>query len=193
MKSITVFCASSFGTDEEFVEQTKLLGEALAKQGIRLIYGGAKVGLMGVIADSVLEAGGEVTGVLTYFLQDKEVAHTGLTELIMVDSMHQRKTRMNDLCEGVIALPGGFGTLEELFEMLTWGQLGLHQKPIGLLNVNGFYDDLVNLLDNMCSKGLLKEVNRQMLLVSDNLNDLLSQMKNYTPPAVGKWIDKNEV
>lgn len=193
MKSITVFCASSFGTDENFTTQTKLLGQALARRNIRLIYGGANVGLMGVIADSVLQAGGEVTGVLTYFLQDREIAHTGLTELIMVNSMHERKTKMNDLCDGVIALPGGFGTLEELFEMLTWGQLGLHKKPVGILNVNGFYDNLISLLDNMTKKGLLKEVNRNMLLVNDDIDALLHQMENYVAPAVGKWIDKNEV
>ncbi|KIQ24886.1 LOG family protein YvdD [Flavobacterium sp. MEB061] len=193
MKSITVFCGSSFGTEEIYKEQAVLLGQTLAKQNIKLIYGGANVGLMGAVADGVLNAGGEAIGVLPDFLRSKEIAHLGLTELIFVDSMHERKTKMNDLCEGVIALPGGFGTLEELFEMLTWAQLGLHKKPIAILNINGFYDSLIELTQTMVEKGLLKDVNQKMLLVSDNIDDLLNQMKNYTAPTVGKWIEKKEL
>ncbi|MHC0447716.1 LOG family protein [Flavobacterium sp. 3-218] len=193
MKRITVFCASSFGTEKIYEEQATALGKTLAEQNIELVYGGANVGLMGAVADGALNAGGKVIGVLPNFLRSKEIAHLGLTELILVESMHERKTKMNDLCDGVIALPGGFGTLEELFEMLTWAQLGLHKKPIAVLNVNGFYDSLIELLQTMTEKGLLKEVNQKMLLVSDTIEDLLEQMKNYTAPTVGKWIDKKEV
>ncbi|WP_269236849.1 TIGR00730 family Rossman fold protein [Flavobacterium flavigenum] len=193
MKRITVFCGSSFGTEEIYTQQAVLLGETLAKQNIELVYGGANVGLMGAVADGVLNNGGKAIGVLPDFLRSKEIAHLGLTELILVESMHERKTKMNDLCDGVIALPGGFGTLEELFEMLTWAQLGLHKKPIAILNINGFYDSLIQLTENMVSKGLLKDVNQQMLLVSDNIDDLLNKMKNYKAPTVGKWIEKEEV
>jgi uncharacterized protein (TIGR00730 family) len=189
MKRITVFCGSSFGTEEIYKGQAALLGQTLAKQNIELVYGGANVGLMGAVADGVLNAGGKAIGVLPNFLRSKEIAHLGLTELILVESMHERKTKMNDLCDGVIALPGGFGTLEELFEMLTWAQLGLHKKPIAILNINGFYDALIELTKVMVEKGLLKDTNQQMLLVSDNIDDLLEQMKNYDPPTVGKWID----
>lgn len=147
---------------------------------------------MGAVADGVLNEGGKAIGVLPNFLRSKEIAHLGLTELIVVESMHERKTKMNDLCDGVIALPGGFGTLEELFEMLTWGQLGLHKKPIGILNINGFYDSLIELTKVMVEKGLLKPVNQEMLLVSDTIEDLLHQMRNYVPPTTGKWIDTTQ-
>ena len=193
MKRITVFCGSSFGTEEIYKEQATLLGETLAQQNIELVYGGANVGLMGAVADGVLNAGGKAIGVLPNFLRSKEIAHLGLTELILVESMHERKTKMNDLCDGVIALPGGFGTLEELFEMLTWAQLGLHKKPIAVLNINGFYDALIELTQTMVEKGLLKDVNQQMLLISDNIDGLLEKMRNYTPPTVGKWINKDKV
>ncbi|KAF2517030.1 LOG family protein [Flavobacterium foetidum] len=193
MKRITVFCASSFGTESIYEEQATALGKTLAEQNIELVYGGANVGLMGAVADGALKAGGKVIGVLPNFLRSKEIAHLGLTELILVESMHERKTKMNDLCDGVIALPGGFGTLEELFEMLTWAQLGLHKKPIAILNVNGFYDALIDLLETMTEKGLLKEVNQKMLLVSNDIEDLLEQMKNYQAPTVGKWIDKQKL
>jgi len=192
MKRITIFCASSFGTDKIYEEQAALVGKTLAEQNIEVVYGGANVGLMGAVADAALNAGGKVIGVLPDFLRSKEIAHLGLTELILVESMHERKTKMNDLCDGVITLPGGFGTLEELFEMLTWAQLGLHKKPIAILNTNGFYNSLIDLLENMTEKGLLKEVNQKMLLVSEDIDDLLHQMRNYTAPTVGKWIDKEK-
>ena len=193
MKRITVFCGSSFGTETIYTEQATLLGKTLAKEKIELVYGGANVGLMGAVADGVLNNGGKAIGVLPNFLRSKEIAHLGLTELILVESMHERKTKMNDLCDGVIALPGGFGTLEELFEMLTWAQLGLHKKPIAILNINGFYDSLIELTKTMVEKSLLKEANQKMLLVSDTIDDLLNQMKNYAPPTVGKWIDKEKL
>lgn len=193
MKRITVFCGSSFGTDEIFKEQAKLLGKTLAKQNIGLVYGGANVGLMGAVADGALSENGTVIGVLPNFLRSKEIAHLGLTELILVESMHERKMKMNDLCDGVIALPGSFGTMEELFEMLTWEQLGLHKKPIAILNINGFYDPLIALTKTMVEKGFLKNEYQEMLLVSDNIDDLLHQMKNYTAPTVTKWINKDKV
>jgi uncharacterized protein (TIGR00730 family) len=188
MKRIVVFCGSSAGHDRVYMEQATLLGAALAQKNLTLVYGGAKVGLMGAVADGALKAGGPVIGVLPHFLQQKELAHEGLTELILVDTMHERKTKMNELCDGVIALPGGFGTMEELFEMLTWGQLGLHKKPIGLLNVNGFYDALVELSKTMTSNGFLSAENRDMLLCSTDISDLLQQMEQYQPPANSKWI-----
>jgi len=188
MNSICVFCGSSSGSDPVFLIQAHLLGQTLANRKITTVYGGAKVGLMGAVADGALSADGKVVGVLPEFLGSKEIAHPKLSELIMVKSMHERKLKMNDLCDGVIALPGGFGTLEELFEMLTWGQLGLHKKPIGILNVNGFYDTLNIQLKTMVEAGFLKEVNYEMLLVSDNINVLLQKMEAYQAPEVPKWI-----
>lgn len=188
MKSITVFCASSPGFDPVYCDAANALGRLLAERNITLVYGGAKVGLMGKVADGVLQGKGKVIGVLPHFLGGKEIAHAGLSELIRVESMHERKTKMNELCEGVIALPGGFGTLEELFEMLTWAQLGLHGKPIGLLNIAGFYDSLLQLLQQMTDKGLLKEEYRKMLLVDTDAAGLLQQMENYIAPDVPKWI-----
>lgn len=193
MKSITVFCGSSFGTDDIFKEQAFLLGQTLAKQDIQLIYGGADVGLMGAVADGALNEKGKVVGVLPHFLQSKEIAHKNLTELILVETMHERKTKMNDLCDGVIVLPGGYGTLEEFFEMITWAQLGLHKKPIGILNIDGFYDDLIKLVQTMVDKGFLKQINHDMLLISGNIDELLDKMRNYEAPTVGKWISKDEV
>lgn len=193
MKSITVFCGSSFGSDDIYKEQATLLGQTLAKQNIQLIYGGADVGLMGAVADGALNSGGKVIGVLPHFLQSKEIAHKQLTELILVETMHERKTKMNDLCDGVIVLPGGYGTLEEFFEMITWAQLGLHKKPIAVLNIDGFYDDLIKLVQTMVDKGFLKQINREMLLIGDNIDELLEMMRNYKAPTVGKWISKDEV
>lgn len=188
MKNIVVFCGSSAGSEPVYMEQARQLGAVLAQRGIGLVYGGAKVGLMGAVADGALQAGGRVTGVLPHFLQQKELAHAGLTELILVDTMHERKTKMNELSDGVIALPGGFGTMEELFEMLTWGQLGLHQKPIGMLNVNGFYEPLHQLSQVMTDKGFLSAASRDMLLYSDQIDDLLTKMEQYQPVEKPKWI-----
>lgn len=190
MKSITVFCGSSYGSEAIYEEQATILGKTLAQNGITLVYGGASVGLMGAVANAALEAGGKVIGVIPRFLNSREIAHIGLSELILVESMHERKAKMNELCEGVITLPGGFGTMEELFEMLTWAQLGLHQKPIGLLNTRGYYDALNYLVKTMEEQGFLKSVYRDMLLVSEDINDLLIKMKNYEAPEVPKWISK---
>ncbi len=193
LKRIAVFCGSSSGTEKEFETKARELGRKLAAENIDLVYGGAKVGLMGAVADATLAESGRVIGVLPVFLTAKEIAHQGLTQLILVDTLHERKTRMNELSDGVIALPGGFGTLEEYFEMLTWGQLGLHQKPMAILNVNGYYNELINFLDTMVEKGLLKEVNRQMVLISDDIDDLLAKMKAYKAPGDGKWIRKENL
>ncbi|MGA9270455.1 MAG: TIGR00730 family Rossman fold protein [Lutimonas sp.] len=188
MKRITVFCGSSSGTEKEFETKATELGRKLAAKNIGLVYGGAKVGLMGALADGALEGSGTVIGVLPVFLKAKEIAHEALTELILVDTLHERKTKMNELSDGVIALPGGFGTLEEYFEMLTWGQLGLHEKPMGILNVNGYYDELISFIDTMVQRGLLKDVNRKMVLISDDMDDLLAKMIAYKAPVGGKWI-----
>jgi uncharacterized protein (TIGR00730 family) len=193
MKRVTVFCGSNLGTDEIFKTQAYLVGQTLAEQNIGVVYGGARMGLMGAVADGALSKGGEVIGVLPHFLQEKEIAHEGLTNLILVESMHERKTKMNDLSDGVLTLPGGFGTLEEFLEMITWAQLGLHKKPVAVLNVDGFYDPLISLLEKMVDKGFLKKQNRDMLLMSDNIEDLITQMKNYVAPVLGKWITKEKL
>lgn len=190
MKRISVFCGSSNDIDNIFKAEAIILGKTLAQQDIELIYGGANIGVMGAVANGVLENGGKVIGVIPNFLKTKEIAHEHLTQLITVETMHQRKTKMFELCDGIIALPGGFGTLEELFEMLTWAQLGLHQKPIAILNSNGFYNDLLALIQTMVDKGFLKKVNQEMLLVSEEIEDLLNQMKNYQAVPVSKWITK---
>ncbi|HEV7230414.1 MAG TPA: TIGR00730 family Rossman fold protein [Bacteroidia bacterium] len=192
MKRITVYCGSSPGTEPIYEQEARALGKLLAEKGMELVYGGAKIGLMGAVADGVLAHKGKVIGVLPGFLKAKEVAHESLTALILVDTMHERKMKMHDLSDGIIALPGGYGTLEELFEMLTWSQLGLHQKPIGLLNTNGFYKELLAFIDTMIQKGFLKQVNRDMLLVSDSIPDLLAKMQAYQAPVVEKWMDRGK-
>ncbi|MEI7527621.1 MAG: TIGR00730 family Rossman fold protein [Elusimicrobiota bacterium] len=191
MKRITVFCGSSGGNQASYRLQAAALGRTLAEQHIELVYGGSKVGLMGAVADGVLGAGGKVIGVLPRFLKTKELAHEELTELLLVDSMHERKTKMSELCDGVIALPGGFGTLDELFEMLTWGQLGIHKKPVALLNMDGFYDPLLAMVRTMVEKGFLKEADRKMVLISAEAEDLLDKMRRYVAPTGGKWIGKD--
>lgn len=193
LKRIAVFCGSSSGTDEDFEATARKLGRKLASENMELVYGGAKVGLMGALANGALEMSGTVIGVLPTFLKAKEIAHDRLTELFLVETLHERKTRMNELSDGVIALPGGFGTLEEYFEMLTWGQLGLHEKPMGILNVNGYYDELISFLDTMVRRGLLKDTNRKMVLISDDIDDLFAKMKAYKAPVGGKWIRKENL
>ncbi|WP_298528803.1 TIGR00730 family Rossman fold protein [uncultured Christiangramia sp.] len=192
IENIAVFCASSDGVDPEIFKTARVVGEELAKRNIRLIYGGSKLGLMGQVADGVMENGGFTTGVIPEFLKTKEVVHTGLNRLITTKDMHERKLTMNELSDAFITLPGGFGTLEELFEIVTWAQLGLHRKPIGLLNINGFYDDLLSMLKKMTAKGLLKEENLEILLVADNMEELLKLMHNYKARPVPKWMNKNQ-
>lgn len=162
----------------------------MASKNIQLIYGGAQVGLMGAVADGVINNGGSVIGVIPEFLSAKEIVHHNLTELIIVDTMHERKAKMNELCDGVIALPGGYGTLEELFEMLTWAQLGLHNKPIGVLNINGYYDHLIELINHMAKNRLLNDVNRDMLLFDQTIEGLLEMMNKFESVIVGKWFGR---
>lgn len=188
MKCIAVFCGSSTGNRPIYLETARKLGQLLAERGIGLVYGGAKVGLMGAVADAVLEAGGRVTGVIPRFLAIDELLHPGLSELIRVESMHERKLIEYERSDGSISLPGGFGTLDEMFEMLTWGQLGLHGKPVALLNLGGYYDDLVCMADRMVEEGFLRQENREMLLVGDRVGELLDRMGSYEPPGDAKWI-----
>lgn len=188
MKTIAVYCGSSSGNKKIYREQAELTGRFLVQKGMDLVFGGGKVGLMGVLADAALEAGGKVSGIIPSFLQTKEVAHEKLTELIVVENMHQRKALIHEMSDGFIALPGGYGTLEELFEMLTWGQLGLHPKPVGLLNIAGFFDHILALLDHMEKEGFLHKINRKMVLCDNNLADLFEQMLAYQAPTVPKWL-----
>ncbi|NOQ75194.1 MAG: TIGR00730 family Rossman fold protein [Crocinitomix sp.] len=192
MKSITVFCGSSSGNDSNYELSAFAAGQHLAAENITVIYGGAQIGLMGKVAEGALQNKGEVIGVIPHFLSGKEILHEGLTELIQVDTMHERKTIMAEKSDGFIALPGGFGTFEELFEILTWAQLGLHQKPIGILNIDGFYDDLLEMIQKMVDKGFLKTINQDMLLKSGSIADLVTQMRSYKAPDVPKWIKSDE-
>jgi len=186
MKRISVFCGSSRGSDDIFEKQAFRLGETLASRNIELVYGGTNIGLMNAVADGALSCGGKVTGVLPRFIRDRGIAHPNLTELVLVDTMHERKNKMHELSDGIIALPGGFGTMEEFFEMLTWGQLGLHRKPAGILNINGFYDPLIDLASKMKACGFIRESNRQMFLISNNIETLLNMMEDYIAPAMDK-------
>ncbi|WP_435578017.1 TIGR00730 family Rossman fold protein [Gilvibacter sp.] len=188
---IAVFCGSSSGNDMAITDAAQKLGQLLVAQQIELVYGAAKIGVMGEIAKAVLDQGGRVTGVIPEFLKRKEVVHLGLSELITTENMHQRKLIMSERSDGFIALPGGFGTLEELFEIITWSQLGLHQKPVGLLNVNGFYDPLINLLEGMVRKGFLKMDNFEILLVDTDPTKLLEKMRSFVPKNVPKWLTQD--
>lgn len=187
MKSVCVFCASSKGSEPYFVEQSYALGKYLAENDIQLIFGGSKVGLMGEVARGVIENGGLVTGVIPKFLARKEVAHDGIQELITVETMHQRKTKMSELAEGFIALPGGFGTLEELCEILTWAQLQLIKAPVALLNWKGYYTHLVSQINRMMEDELLKKANADLLLVDDDHEKLIKTMHQYEPPKESFW------
>ncbi len=181
MKSISVFCGSSAGRDTKYAEIANRAGAYIAKKGCRVVYGGSHLGLMGAVANGALGNGGEVIGVLPEFMSNREIAHSGLTELIMVNSMHERKLKMHDLSDGVIALPGGFGTFEELFEMLTWAQLGLHKKPIGLLNIDGFYDHLIKMIDHMNEEEFLRPHFRRLILSSSTIEGLIKEMEAFEP------------
>ena len=185
---LAVFCGSSSGNDLAITEAAQTLGAYMVEQQIELVYGAAKIGVMGDLAKAVLDKGGKVIGVIPEFLKRKEVVHLGLTQLITTENMHQRKLEMSELSDGFIALPGGFGTLEELFEIITWSQLGLHQKPVGLLNINGFYDPLLALLEGMVRKGFLKMENFEILLVANQPQTLIEKMRNYKPKSVPKWL-----
>lgn len=190
IKSICVFCGSSTGENKIYSDAAKKLGQVFVKEGITLVYGGAKVGLMGIIADEVLLHGGKVIGVIPDFFSDKEIAHNQLSELIYVDSMAERKAILAERSDAFIAMSGGFGTLDELFEMMTSSQLDLHKKPVGLLNVNHFYDALIQQLDKMESEKFMKTIHRQMLLDDENEYALLNKMHEYQAPSQEKWIRK---
>ncbi len=192
MKSVCVFCGSSSGDDPAYETAARTMGETLARTGIELVYGGGHVGLMGVVADAALAAGGQVTGVMPKALVDREIAHTGLSRLHVVGSMHERKAMMSGLSEAFVALPGGTGTLEEFFEVLTWAQLGEHGKPCGLLNVAGYYDSLLAVFDHMMNRGFLAEKHRAMVLVETDPAAMLERFEVYDPPKSHKWIDRSE-
>jgi len=191
LKAIAVFCGSSEGNDTQIISQAEMLGYTLAKEEITLVYGAAKIGIMGKVAQGVLDNHGKVIGVIPEFLKLKEVVHLGLSQLITTSNRHERKLKMHELSNGFITLPGGYGTLEELFEIMTWAQLGLHQKPIGLLNINGFYNDLIKMLDRMVVNGFLKLRNLDFLIVEDDIDILLDKMRHYKPQDVPKWLKAN--
>lgn len=192
IQSVAVYCGSSPGNKPEYLAAARTLGRTLADNGLTLVYGGGDVGLMGALADSALAAGGTVVGVIPHFLIEKEVGHTGLTECHAVDSMHERKMKMADLAEAFIALPGGFGTLEEISEIFTWNQLGIHSKPCALLNVDGFYDPLIAFLRSLVEKRFVRREHLDALLVGADGASLLHKLQHYTPHHLDKWIDRNE-
>ncbi|MEP3226265.1 MAG: TIGR00730 family Rossman fold protein [Parasphingorhabdus sp.] len=176
MQRLAVYCGASAGGDPAFADTAKRLGQTMAERNIDLVFGGGRLGLMGIVADAVLAGGGKVFGVIPEMLKDHEVAHTGLTELHVVQSMHERKAKMTELTDGFVAIPGGIGTLDELFEAWTWKALGYHGKPIGLLNVNGYWDSLTAFLDNVAGHGFMSTARREQLVMSDDIDDILDQL-----------------
>lgn len=192
IKSVCVFCGSSHGFAPEYGLAAQEMGKAIAQRGWTLVYGGGNVGLMGVVADAALDAGGRVVGVIPQALLARELGHRGVTELRVVDTMHERKAMMADLSDAFVALPGGIGTFEEFFEVLTWAQLGIHKKPCGLINTRGYYDSVITLLENSVKEGFLKEAHRSMVLQADKPDDLLWQMESYQPPQTAKWIQREQ-
>jgi hypothetical protein len=193
IRKICVYCGSSPGKNPAYAQAATLLAQTLCERGIGLVYGGAAVGVMGTIADAVLKAGGEAIGVIPKSLAVKEVAHDNLSELHVVASMHERKAMMADLADGFIALPGGWGTLEEIFEILTWAQLGFHHKPCGLLNIEGYYDGLIGFLENAFEQQFVNELFRPMLMKADEPTALLDQFSTYRAPRVRKWMGEDEL
>ncbi|QUX93479.1 TIGR00730 family Rossman fold protein [Marinomonas sp. A3A] len=183
---VAIYCGSAEGNSPDYVNGVKALGEYLARQGVDVVYGGGKVGLMGVIANSALKAGGKVIGVIPTHLESKEIAHTGLTELHVVANMHERKAKMSELADAFVALPGGVGTLEEMFEIWTWGQLGLHDKPCAFYNINGFYDPLFTMVESMQKAGFVKQSYIDMIINVNTPETLVSAFKNYQAP-LAKW------
>lgn len=192
LNRICVFCGSSPGARPEYRSAAEELGRALVARGLELVYGGGRVGLMGAIADAVLAGGGRVTGVIPEALSTKEVAHRGLSELHVVDSMHTRKAMMADLSSAFVVLPGGIGTLEEMFEVMTWSQLGIHRKPLGLLDVGGYYEPLLRFLDGAVTERFLAAAHRDLLLVDARPERLLEKVMEFQPPALEKWLDRDE-
>ena len=193
MKSICIFCGSNYGIRPEYEHAAVAMGQLLAQSGIRLIYGGGKVGLMGAVANAALAAGGQVVGIIPQFLQDKELAHLGLTELHVVDSMHSRKAMMNQMSDGFVSMPGGFGTFEELFEVVSWAQLGMHQKPIGLLDIADFYQPLLHMVHHASAQGFARAENCGIFLSAAEPQDLLNKMRDYQPRSVTKWLEQKAI
>ncbi|MFP8881420.1 MAG: TIGR00730 family Rossman fold protein [Myxococcota bacterium] len=189
LKRLCVFCGSNRGTLPEYTSAVRSLGREMADRQIGLVFGGGGVGLMGEIADAVLDAGGQVVGVLPHSLGSKEIAHPDVEDIRIVGSMHERKALMSELSDGFIAAPGGYGTLEELFEQLTWGQLGIHRKPCGLLNVAHYFDPLLAFLDSSAQQKFIRPQHRETLLAADTAEDLIAQLETYQPPQVDKWLD----
>lgn len=192
IRRVCVFCGSNRGHDSDYVEAARQLGQLFAREGIGLVYGGGSVGLMGELADAVLHSGGEVIGVIPHALWAREVGHRGLTDLRIVDTMHERKAMMADLADAFIALPGGLGTFEEIFEIWTWAQLGLHAKPLGFLDVNGFYAPLMQFLDRAVRERFVREEHRAIAIVERDAEMLLKKFDTWQPPRVEKWISKEE-
>ena len=190
--SICVFCGSSPGVDGALTDMARDFGSMLARRGLTLVYGGARRGLMGALADAALEDGGRVTGVIPRGLWTREIGHTGLSELLVVDSMHERKALMAERSDAFVALPGGIGTMEELFEAWTWAVLGIHAKPIALVNVGGFFDPLLAMLDHMTEQGFLRDAHRRMLVVDDDPARLIDRLATYEPPAGQRWLTSSE-
>jgi len=193
MKSISVFCGSSEGNDNYIISQSYSLGVEFAKNDITLVYGAARIGIMGQVAKGVIDNNGKTIGVIPEFLKLKEVYHRNLSELIVTENMHQRKVIMYEKSDGFIILPGGFGTMDEFFEITTWGQLGLHSKPIGILNLNGFYDDLIALAFTMIKKGFLKQSNFEAVVIDTTIKGLLDKMNNYKALSFSKWLNKEQI
>ncbi|MGH8693232.1 MAG: TIGR00730 family Rossman fold protein [Burkholderiales bacterium] len=189
MRRICVFCGSNAGARSEFAEAARALAAVLVERKLGIVYGGGNVGMMGVLADAALERGGEVTGVIPRTLVDKEVAHRGVTELLIVETMHERKARMNDLSDAFIALPGGFGTLDEFFEVLTWSQLGFHGKPCALLNVAGYYDRMLAMLDHAVAERFLRPAHRELVIADTDPSRLLQRLSALSPAPKEKWDD----
>jgi uncharacterized protein (TIGR00730 family) len=192
LRTVCVFCAANPGDRPVYADQARAMGRVLAESGRRVVYGGGRTGLMGALAEGALGAGGEVIGIMPRHLVDREVAHTGLTQLHVVDSMHERKALLGELSDGFLAMPGGLGTLEELFEIWTWGQLGLHRKPYGLLEVNGFYRPLLAFLDHAVGAGFIRQQYRDLLVVDDDPAALVARMEAVQPPEVTRWMDRTE-
>ena len=193
MRAVCVFCGSSEGVREEYAEAARGLGLAIARRGLRLVFGGGQVGLMGVVADAVLEAGGEAVGVMPKALLEKEIGHQRLTDLHVVGTMHERKALMADLSDAFVALPGGYGTFEEFLEVLTWAQLSLHEKPCGLLNVAGFYEPLISLFDRAVEEGFVYADHRSLALLGEDPERMLDLLEDYTPPSTRKWVSPEEL
>jgi uncharacterized protein (TIGR00730 family) len=191
--AICVYCGSNSGRHPEYAEQAHAFGSEMARRGIALVYGGGNVGLMGVVADAVLAGGGKVVGVIPRQLVELEVAHPGLTELVVVETMHQRKTRMYELSDAFVALPGGFGTMDEMFEMLTWAQLGLHRYPCAFLDVRGYYRDLRTLMEHMVDEAFVKAAQRDSIWFGDDIAALLDWMQEYEGSYTPKWISSRSV